>query len=261
MPRPDRTTSASSAELPRLRSGSLTEEATRALLETILDRSFANDRLPNEPELAAQMGISRTTVRGALQSLERLGVISRAPGRGTVVRPQVDRSCMLLHRLIGFRGMLEARYDDVTVEQTFRVNPRGSEGAVESLGLSADEPVLMNDKTYLVDGKPAVQLWQEVPVKFLKPGLAEDLVSGRIEPPASIFVLSEQWPGHEIENTVLEMIPTVAPAGRNRVLGLKAGTPYLELRELHYSELNVPVAYAREAVRDDFVRFRLVRLR
>lgn len=260
MPRSHARPDSAVAALPRLRTESLTDEATAALLSMILDRSFPNDRLPNEPDLAAQMGISRTTVRGALQSLERLGVIARAPGRGTVVRPQVDRSCMLLHRLIGFRGMLEASFDEVSVEQTFRVT-RPSVEAVAALGLEDSEPVVLNDKRYLVDGQPAVHLWQEVPARLVRPGLIEELVSGRTEPPASIFVFSEQWPGHEIDNSVVEIIPSVVPAGRSRLLGLKAGTPYLELRELHYSATNVPVAYAREAVRDDFVRFRLVRVR
>src|SRR6185437_5087743 len=99
----------SEAAPPRLGNGSLTERATQALLEMILDRKFPQDRLPNEPLLADQMGISRTTVRAALQSLERLGVVSRVPGRGTRVRPQVDRTCMLLHRVIGFRGLLEGQ--------------------------------------------------------------------------------------------------------------------------------------------------------
>lgn len=44
------------------------------------------DRLPSEAELSAQYGISRATVRQALESLEREGVINRHVGRGTFVR-------------------------------------------------------------------------------------------------------------------------------------------------------------------------------
>jgi GntR family transcriptional regulator len=46
----------------------------------------AGDRLPSEEALRAEYGISRGTVRQALDALERDGLIERAPGRGTFVR-------------------------------------------------------------------------------------------------------------------------------------------------------------------------------
>ncbi len=43
------------------------------------------DRLPTEPELGGQLGVSRGTIRRAFDDLEREGVVSRQPGRGTFV--------------------------------------------------------------------------------------------------------------------------------------------------------------------------------
>lgn len=42
-------------------------------------------RLPNEFELAAEFGVSQGTMRRALISMEEQGVLSRKPGRGTLV--------------------------------------------------------------------------------------------------------------------------------------------------------------------------------
>ncbi|MGQ4599805.1 GntR family transcriptional regulator [Nocardia sp. R6R-6] len=245
---------------PRIGNGSLTEQATTALLQMILDREFPGDRLPNEPNLAAQMGLSRTTVRAALQSLERLGVISRVPGRGTAIRPQVDRNCMVLHRLIGFSGMLEARYETVTVEQNFEIVSPGSSFAVEALGAPAEGQVLVNNKTYFADGKPAVHLIQEVPAEYVRPGLAQQLVHGDAAIPASIFEFSTSWPAREIDNSVIDLVPRVVKSKKNP-LGLAVGSPFLELHETHYSDLNSPVAFSRESMRDDLVRLRQVRAR
>jgi DNA-binding GntR family transcriptional regulator len=246
---------------PRIGNGSLTEQATHALLQMILDRNFPSDRLPAEPDLAEQMGLSRTTVRAALQSLERLGVISRVPRRGTAIRPQVDRNCMLLHRLIGFRGLLESKYGAVGVEQSFEIVESGSEGAIAALGSAAKGRVLYNNKKYSADGSVAVHLLQEVPLAYVEPGLADKLVSGEVLPPASIFEFSRSWPTREIDTTIVDLVPCVASDSENNALGLPTGTPFLELRETHYSEINEPVAFSRERVRDDLVRLRLVRTR
>ncbi len=62
-----------------------------SLSELILERfseSFArpDGRLPTERQLAADLGVTRTTVRHALASLEAEGRISREVGRGTFIR-------------------------------------------------------------------------------------------------------------------------------------------------------------------------------
>jgi len=44
------------------------------------------DKLPNQNDFAAQLGVSRTVLREALQTLNQLGVIDQRPKYGTVIR-------------------------------------------------------------------------------------------------------------------------------------------------------------------------------
>ena len=44
------------------------------------------DKLPNQNDFAAQLGVSRTVLREALQILDQLGVIEQRPKYGTVIR-------------------------------------------------------------------------------------------------------------------------------------------------------------------------------
>src|SRR5688500_2258012 len=44
------------------------------------------DRLPSEPELGAELGVSRSTVREAVRELTALGIVEIQHGRGTFVR-------------------------------------------------------------------------------------------------------------------------------------------------------------------------------
>jgi GntR family transcriptional regulator len=51
----------------------------------------AGERLPPERELARALGVSRMTVRQALDTLARRGLVDRGVGRGTFVRAHVAR--------------------------------------------------------------------------------------------------------------------------------------------------------------------------
>ena len=46
-------------------------------------------KLPNQNAFAAQLGVSRTSLREALSTLTRIGVIEQRPGYGTVLRSRI----------------------------------------------------------------------------------------------------------------------------------------------------------------------------
>ena len=56
-----------------------------------LDREISllapNSLLPTEQQMAKRFGVSRITIRGALDLLEKSGLVSRLRGRGTIVSP------------------------------------------------------------------------------------------------------------------------------------------------------------------------------
>jgi GntR family transcriptional repressor for pyruvate dehydrogenase complex len=66
--------------------GSVPERLGQELLRMIRQGDLADGaRIPGERELSELAGVSRTSVREALRDLELQGLISRRPGRGTVV--------------------------------------------------------------------------------------------------------------------------------------------------------------------------------
>jgi GntR family transcriptional regulator len=67
----------------------LHREIKRLLLDEIEQGVFPEgSRLTPEVELARRFGVSRPTVRQALSALVDAGVLSRRPGRGTMVQPK-----------------------------------------------------------------------------------------------------------------------------------------------------------------------------
>jgi GntR family transcriptional regulator, transcriptional repressor for pyruvate dehydrogenase complex len=62
-------------------------DALSSMLERVLQQGQlpAGARLPSERELAAQLGVSRASIREAIHELTLKGLVERRPGRGTVV--------------------------------------------------------------------------------------------------------------------------------------------------------------------------------
>jgi len=65
-------------------------------LEKVIAATPADEKLPSEPDLAKQLGVSRATLREAMRSFEGKGLIRRQQGIGTFVigHPPVIESGM-----------------------------------------------------------------------------------------------------------------------------------------------------------------------
>ncbi|MEI7885473.1 MAG: GntR family transcriptional regulator [Clostridia bacterium] len=74
----------------------LWKQVYKVLLEEIQKLSPGQNRLPAEEDLAAQLFVSRATVRDAMQALINDGHLTRRHGKGNFVHPSVSR---LAHRV------------------------------------------------------------------------------------------------------------------------------------------------------------------
>lgn len=74
--------------LPRRRSRSLAQEVMNDLSEKIRSGVYRpGDKLPTEPEVMAEQGVSRTVVREAMSRLQAAGLVETRHGIGTFVLP------------------------------------------------------------------------------------------------------------------------------------------------------------------------------
>lgn len=134
-------------------------------LSCLIGRTPAGDRLPSEPELARQLGVSRATLREAMRSFEGQGLIRRRQGVGTFVVNQTH--------------VIETGLEVLESIETLanRMNLRVSMGDLHIEHLQADEPraAALN----LPQGSPLVQVTRVInaenrPVAFLVDLLPED---------------------------------------------------------------------------------------
>ncbi|MBK7448498.1 MAG: GntR family transcriptional regulator [Anaerolineales bacterium] len=93
----------------------------QADLATLINKTPAGQRLPSEPDLAKQLGVSRATLREAMRSFETQGLIRRRQGSGTFVVGKVqalDSGLEVLESLetIAKRMGLEVSISDLNAE-------------------------------------------------------------------------------------------------------------------------------------------------
>jgi GntR family transcriptional regulator len=125
-------------------------------------------RLPTELELSRTYGVSRITVRGALDRLEEDGFIVRQPGRGTYVNPDhwVRGRVSGEPSSLDYEGDLRRAGIDARVKVTACEAGVGPQEALEALSLEPDTEI-WRVRRQGFDG--TVPLWLETryyPIKF-----------------------------------------------------------------------------------------------
>lgn len=238
------------APVEQLDSRLLAARARAEILRAIFDGRFEG-KLPAEDKLAAMLNISRTTVRTALQSLERDGVVTRQRAIGTLINPHVRPSSLTLQRLVGFDGLLEERgyAVEVDVGWAWETPP---DDVLTAFDLDSESEYCVIRKAYFADGTLALSILDAVP----REAIADDQLPEQIDP--SLFTFSERKMKTPIHHAVVKLVPK-AKDGRNSRLEVADGTPFLRMHEVHYSARGEAIAYSVIDADDSYVSLEVVR--
>lgn len=160
----------------------LSLQAKQYLQDLIVRGSYQpGERLPAEEVFAAQLGISRPTLREALLHLQQEGVIVRKHGVGTFVAANAGRTLNsgleVLESIerIASRAGIKVEMGSVQLEER---DPTAVE--MFNLGVSRPEPVLAAARTMLVDSRPAAYLLDVVPVELLTRADLDEAFTGSV---------------------------------------------------------------------------------
>ena len=211
-----------------------------ASLREELRQAPVGDRLPSERELAERFGVSRMTLRQALEVLESEGRLERIRGSGTFTRrPTVAMGPFLT----SFTEDMRARGLAPSARLLgFTVTAADTEAA-EALELPVDAPVLWMERLRLADGEPMCVEVMQLPARYQRL-----LENGDLEQS-----LHELLRAHDVEPTSLTRRVRAASVGPReaRLLGLGDGAPTLEVFDVFADPAGRPIQYARSRYRPD----------
>jgi GntR family transcriptional regulator len=123
------------------------------------------DSLPPERDMAAMTGLSRVTIRKAVQALVATGALTQRRGSGTFVAPRVERLEQALSLLTSFTEDMARRGRAVESRWISRAIAAPAPEEVMALGLRAGDMVARLDRVRTSDGVPlaieraSIPLW------------------------------------------------------------------------------------------------------
>ncbi len=132
------------AKLERIKTDSLRAQVYSQLKKQLMDGVWkTGEKIPSENELCASFGVSRVTVRAAIQQLEILGLVETKHGGGTFVRDYSSMNAMTdLHSLM----QIGKNQDIITVLEFRKIIEKGTIGL--AVARVTDEDIRDLEDTY-----------------------------------------------------------------------------------------------------------------
>ena len=229
-------------------SGRTPEEVRRALAGRIGSGQLRpGQRLGAERALAAELGVSRATLRQALAVLEEGGVVRRVPGRGGgtfVAKGKIERD---LSRIVGVPALLRSQG---VVAGTRVLSARltaADDLTAQALRARPGDLVVDLVRIRLADGSPFSLERAKLPAKRF-PGLLELPLGG------SVYELIEEHFGTQPSEAVERIEVALASPDEAAILDIEPGAPLMAITRTTTDADGEPIEFSRDLFRADRTR-------
>ncbi len=228
----------------------LYDQLAHLLRDKIDNEMNAGDLLPSERELSQQFGLSRTTVRLALQELEKIGVIERIHGKGTFVA-QCTSNGTNLSESYSFTEQMKSLG---RVPQTNILNfeiIEANKFIAKGLHLPIWEKVIHLKRLRLADNIPMMIEESYLP-RSLFPFLSEAVCSKK-----PLYTIIEQDYAFNISVAEEEFSASLASNYEARDLSIPENSAVLRLTRQTFTDTGQIVEFTRSVARADLFKYKV----
>ncbi len=222
-------------------------------LAALLAATPPGDRLPAEPELAKQMGVSRATLREAMRSFEGQGLIRRRQGVGTFVIGQttvIETGLEVLESIesLASRIGLEVSMGDLNIEEV-----QADEEQAAALNVEVGTLLVKISRAILTDMRPVAYLVDMLPENILSPNELKQGFTG------SVLDLLMKRKNPPLNNSYTEISSSAASGEAARALQIQRGDVLLKLTARLYDTNGNVVDYSHSLFLPGYFHFHVVR--
>jgi GntR family transcriptional regulator len=213
-------------------------------------RLAAGDSLPGEQRIAETFGVSRVTVRRALEALSENGLIERRAGSGTVVRSNGQGQAPVAMDFTTLMPQLVEMGQSTTARLlSFSYGP-APDFVATAMKLDDSELVQIATRVRSADGKPFSHLTTYVPESIARNYSENDLAT------TPLFKLLERTGAH-INDAYQSVSAALAGPKVAEALDVAVGSALLSLRRVVRDEHGKGVEFLSALYRPDMFRLEM----
>lgn len=217
----------------------------------IRNSMLANDKLSSERELTKIYGVSRITVRLALQELEKRGLVYKKHGKGTYVSEITDSAVDLSAAYSFTDQMKKLGKVPQTKILSFRLI-EAPESIAQQMQIAPGELIFEIERLRIANDTPMMIERSYVP-HTLFDGLTEEMLS--MHPLYELFQLQFS---QTIRLAEEEFYASIALDNEAELLGIRSGSPVLHLLRKTFNTKNIVIEYTFSIARADQFRYKII---
>ena len=239
--------------MPTNESGMHPFQRLQGQLTTLIAQTPAGSRLPAEPELAKQLGVSRATLREAMRAFEGQGLLRRRQGVGTFVvgqSPVIQSGLEVLESIenLAARIGLDVSMGDLQISEV-----QAGPDAADVLAVDPETLLVQVGRVILARERPVAYLVDFLPEDVLTP---EDLREGFT---GSVLDLLLKRGAPTLHHSVAEIRAVAATAEIARALEIQRGDVLLMFSARLVTQEERVVDYSMSYFLPGYFRFQVVR--
>jgi len=224
------------------------QSQTRDQVLDLIDRLDVGQAIPSERQLSADLGVSRLTVRAALDELAREGHLLRRRGSGTFVsEPKKIAQELTMTSFTEDMRRRGMRPESRTLD--LQIVPAGARLG-RFLHVSPSERIIVAKRLRLADREPMA-----IETLHVREALVSGLTAKDLERQSFYELLKERY-GTVIAGGTQMIEPTVTNEEESEALGVPLHSPAFLFERFTHSENGAAVEFVHSIYRGD--RYRLV---
>lgn len=220
-------------------------ERIREALRIEIARLGPGGQLPSETDLATRFGVTRVTIRNAVDGLVADGLVRREHGRGTFVQDGVGR-VRRLARLTSFSQDLAEQGLEADTSVLVQVRQRATPEVAKALGIEPGTDVAHLARLRSADGEPVAFQEAWLPLA-IAPALPDEPLGKR-----SLYATLEGRYGVRLRKAEQWISATAATSAQAQHLGVRPGSPLLHTRRISYDDSGRRVELALSWMRPSY---------
>ncbi|CUS25599.1 GntR family transcriptional regulator [Paucilactobacillus oligofermentans DSM 15707 = LMG 22743] len=223
----------------------------RDLKERIFNQEFNDKKLPDERSLSESYGVSRSSIKRALNVMAQQGIIFKKRGSGTFINPLYLKNQSLFNYEGTNLGVTDSFHLDGKRPGIklidYQVIPASKE-LQQDLFLEPDDFVYKIKRLRLLDDEPIIIETGYIPIKIM-PGLTPSVVKG------SIFNYLSEIEGKSVTKSFMSILAEPSNQQDQELLGLSDKEPVGIMEGIFFLDDGTPLEVSNMRVHYKYLKY------